>query len=441
MPSSTFGEFFRITTFGESHGKAVGVVIDGVKPDLDFDLDAVQKELNKRRPGHDGISSTRRESDDLEILSGIFDGKTTGAPICLVIHNRDARSSDYENVKNLFRPGHSDFVVLKKYGIRDYRGGGRTSGRETAARVAAGAFARQLLADDGIEIFGFVSKAAGIRAKSFDRKEISRNPVKCPDAEAAKLMIKAIEKAMSDGDSVGGIVEIRIKNLPAGLGDPVFDKLNARLGQALLSIPSVKGVEFGDGFALADVKGSQANDCMDRRGFLSNHAGGIAGGISTGQEIIIRIAVKPASSIRKIQKTVDIHGQEVTFSSGGRHDPCICPRIVPVAESMTAVVILDAWLRQKSFRSEDVTLTDIRALIEGCDNVIIEALARRMLFAEQAGRLKKKKRMAIEDKNHEKEVIAHFSILAKEFGFDEENAIKLAEFIIGLSKQHQRREK
>lgn len=352
--SSTLGKNFRITTFGESHGKAVGVVIDGVKPGLKISEEEIQKELDKRKPGQSNVSTPRQEEDQVNILSGIFNGKTTGTPICLVVYNKDADSSKYEKIKNIFRPGHADFTYLKKYGVRDYRGGGRVSGRETIARVAAGAIAKKLLSKNGIKIIAYTKEIAGIVAKKIDLAEIEKNPVRCPDKKAAKKMEMVILKAKAEGDSVGGIVEVIATNVPAGLGDPVFDKLSANIAKALVSIPAVKGVEIGAGFKVAQMKGSECNDQFIKKGgkiiTTSNNSGGILGGISTGMPIVARVAVKPTSSIAKEQQTVDIDGKKVKIKIKGRHDPCICPRIVPVVESMMAIILADAIMRQETIK-------------------------------------------------------------------------------------------
>jgi len=351
MAGNSFGKIFRITTFGESHGKAIGVIIDGCPAGLEINESYIQKELDRRKPGQSRVTTQRKEEDRAEILSGVFEGKATGAPITLVIYNKDADSGKYVAIKELFRPGHADFTYFKKYGVRDWRGGGRASSRETAARVAAGAIAKRILEKEGIKIIGYTKEVAGIAAGKIDYGQIEKNMVRCPDAKAAKRMETAILNALKEGNSVGGIVEITAKRVPPGLGEPVFDKLSADIAKALMSIGAVKGVEIGDGFALAGMKGSESNDQMGKKGFLTNHCGGILGGISTGQDITVRIAVKPTSSIAKEQKTIDIKGRESRINVFGRHDPCICPRIVPVAESMMALVLADHLLRQRLTRA------------------------------------------------------------------------------------------
>lgn len=326
---NTFGRNFRITTFGESHGPAVGVVIDGCPAGIALEESDIQPLLDRRRPGNSPLSSPRKESDTIEILSGIFNGLTTGMPIALMVRNENQQSKDYDELKEKFRPGHADFTYQEKYGIRDHRGGGRSSGRETLSRVAAGAVAIKCLAARGIVITGTISKVHG----------------KTDPAE----MEKEILAAKAAGDSVGGVVQITASGCPVGLGDPVFGKLDALIAGAMMGIGAVKGVEIGDGFAAAQKFGSENNDPMTADGFSSNHAGGTLGGISTGQDIVVRIAVKPTPSIAKIQQTRDSYGNPVEITVGGRHDPCIVPRIVPVAEAMLALVLMDCVLEQKKY--------------------------------------------------------------------------------------------
>ncbi len=339
--ANTYGEIIRVTTFGESHGPAIGAVLDGVRPGIAVSPDDIQQELNRRRPGQSSVSTPRDEKDQVHILSGVFEGKTTGAPIAMVIYNRDQDSSRYEGIKDLFRPGHADFTFYQKYGIRDHRGGGRSSGRETAGRVMCGAIARKLLAEQGIRIVAHAVEIAGIAAQTCDLGVIETNPVRCADMAAAAKMEQAILAAKDDCDSVGGVVKLEIFGLPAGLGDPVFGKLDARLCSAIMTLGAVKGIEVGKGFALAKLRGSQSNDNMAEGTFVSNNAGGIIGGISTGQPVALRIAVKPTSSIAKPQTTIGLDGKTHPIETHGRHDPCIVPRIIPVIETMAALVLLD----------------------------------------------------------------------------------------------------
>ena len=346
MPGNTFGNLFRITTFGESHGGAVGVIVDGVTPGIEITEAEIQKELDRRKPGQSDLTTPRKETDEVKIMSGIFEGKTTGTSLMMILYNKDARPEAYDDIKSLFRPGHADYTYLKKYGIRDYRGSGRASGRETAGRVAAGAVAKKLLKKRNVKITAYTLKAAGVACRTYDPSVIEKNPVRAADPEAAKEMEKRIREAGEKGDSVGGVVECRITGVNAGLGDPVFEKLDAELARAMLSIGAVKGIEFGAGFACADMKGSEHNDSLGKDGFKTNNAGGILGGMSTGQEIVFRVPVKPTSSITVPQDTVNLDGKEQKIITEGRHDPCICVRIVPVIEAMAAVVLEDQYKRQ-----------------------------------------------------------------------------------------------
>ena len=348
MSGNTTGTLFKVTTWGESHGKAIGVVVDGCPPNIPLSESDIQEEMNRRRPGLSQASSPRKEEDKVEILSGTFEGKTTGTPVSLIIRNRDAKSGDYDQIKNLFRPGHGDITYFKKYGIRDYRGGGRASGRETAARVAAGAIAGKVIAREGIEIIAYTRELGGIAAEQITLADIDRNSILCPDMEATEKMKNALEEARKTGDSLGGIVEILVKGCPPGLGEPVFDKIDADLAKALMSIGTVKGVEIGAGFEAAKMSGSECNDPITPEGFVTNNAGGILAGITNGDEIVIRVACKPISSIEKEQQTIDIHGKPATVSIKGRHDVCVIPRIIPVCKAMVSIVLADHLLRQRA---------------------------------------------------------------------------------------------
>ena len=361
MPGNSFGEAFRVTTWGESHGRAVGVVVDGCPAGLEITKEDIQRELDRRKPGKSEFVSARKEEDEVEILSGIFQGRTLGTPISMLVWNRDVDSKPYEPMKSIPRPGHADITYTLKYGFRDYRGGGRASARETVGRVAAGAIAKRLLeALYNTEILGHVVEIGGVRAReglSVEeiRRNAERNAVRCADLNAARKMEERIREAKASGDSVGGIVEVIALNVPAGLGEPVFDKLDADIAKALMSIGAVKGVEIGAGFQSARILGSEMNDEFFINGkkvrMKMNRAGGILGGISTGEPIVCRIAVKPTPSISKKQQSVDIERmEEVELSIKGRHDPCICPRIVPVAEAMLAIVLADHALRARNAR-------------------------------------------------------------------------------------------
>ncbi len=345
---NTFGDILRVTTFGESHGEGLGAILDGIPAGVELSAEDIQKDLDRRRPGQSSVTTPRNEKDRVKILSGIFEGKTTGTPLCMVVFNEDQDSSKYENLRRLFRPGHADFTFWKKYGIRDHRGGGRSSGRETIGRVSAGAVAKKILAAEGVSITAFSEEIAGIRGSSENFDEIEKNPVRAADPVAAKKMENAIIAARKENDSVGGIVRLVVKGLPPGLGDPVFGKLDAKLASAIFSLGAVKGLEFGTGFAAAAMKGSGHNDPMKNGSFLSNNAGGILGGISTGQDLVARIAIKPTPSIFRNQETITTEGKNTTVAIEGRHDPCIVPRIIPVIESMAALVILDLLRMQKS---------------------------------------------------------------------------------------------
>ena len=344
---SSFGRSFRILTFGESHGPAVGVVLDGVKPGLPFDAAAIQRELDRRRPGQSELVTPRYEADRVQVLSGVHEGRTTGHPIALVVFNQNHRSGDYSAIQDLFRPGHADLTYQRKYGFRDPRGGGRSSGRETLARVAAGAWAKQQLAVLGVRIRGFNREIAGIPGARVDWDFVERNPLRVADPGTFEAQKAAVEDAMSTQDSVGGVAEVWIEGLPAGLGDPAFAKLDALLACACMSIGAVKGVEIGAGFASARLRGSENNDPIGPEGPLKNDAGGILGGISCGAPVIVRLAVKPTPSIARTQRTIDRGGRASEIAVKGRHDPCIAPRIVPVAEAMCAVVVYDLWLTQQ----------------------------------------------------------------------------------------------
>ena len=351
--SSSFGRLFVITTFGESHGPAVGVVVDGMPPGIAVDVADVQRELDRRRPGQSALTTQRSEADQVEILSGVFEGVSLGTPIAMLVRNTDARSKDYSALKDVFRPGHADYSTYQKYGVRDHRGGGRSSGRETVGRVAAGALARAALATVGVSIVGGTVQVGEVKAVRRDWDVTEQNPVRCPDAKAAEEMAAVILRARDEKDSVGGVVEVVGRGVPAGWGDPTMDKLDAQLGAAMLSIPATKGVEIGGGFGMCALAGSQTNDVLEGDRFRTNFGGGIAGGISNGAEVVVRVAVRPATSIGKPQQAATQSGGTTTIAIEGRHDPCICPRVVPVAESMMALTLMDAWLNQRALRGRE----------------------------------------------------------------------------------------
>ena len=350
MAGNTFGNIFKLTTFGESHGEAIGGIIDGCPAGLEIDLQAIETEMNRRKPGQSAIVTQRKEPDTVKFLSGIFDGKTTGTPIGFVIENTNQKSQDYSHIKDTYRPSHADFTYDKKYGIRDYRGGGRSSARETASRVAAGAIAKQLLKD--IEITAYVSSVGDMNLNKdyskLDFSEIEKNPVRCPDPKMASEMEKYIKQIRKEGDTIGGTVSCVIKNMPIGLGEPVFDKLHAELGKAMLSINAVKGFEYGSGFEGTKLKGSEHNDLFNNDGSTkTNHSGGVQGGISNGEDIYFSVAFKPVATIMQKQLTIDSEGNSAEMQGKGRHDPCVVPRAVPIVEAMTALVLVDYWLLNK----------------------------------------------------------------------------------------------
>lgn len=358
MAGNSFGEIFRITSFGESHGPAIGAVIDGCPAGLEINEDFIAKEMARRRPGQSSITSPRQEDDKVEILSGIFEGKTTGAPIALLIKNKDQRPEDYDKFKDVFRPSHADYTYQEKYGIRDHRGGGRSSARETATRVAAGAIAKTLLQKKSISIQGYVSQIGEVSLDKnytgLDLTQKENHPTRCPDPATADKMQEAIESARDAGDSLGGIISCVIKGCPVGLGEPVFDKLHAVLGHAMLSINAVKGFEIGSGFAGVKMRGSQHNDVFysDETGThtRTNNSGGIQGGISNGEDIYFRVAFKPVATIKQSQETVNREGESATIEGKGRHDPCVVPRAVAIVESMAALVLADFVLRAEVSR-------------------------------------------------------------------------------------------
>lgn len=349
MPGNSFGTLFIVTSFGESHGAALGCIVDGCPPGLALTAADIQRDLDRRRPGTSRYTTQRREPDQVEILSGLFEGVTTGTPIGLVIRNEDHRSSDYSKIKDTFRPGHADYVYERKYGRRDYRGGGRASARETAMRVAAGAIARKYLAEHlGVRILGYLAAMGDIAIERLDWDEIDNNPFFCPDAGKVPQMEQLIEQLRRDGDSVGARINVVARGVPAGLGEPVFDRLDAEIGRAMLSINAVKGVEIGDGFESAAQRGTGHRDEMTPEGFLSNHAGGVLGGISTGQDIRVSIALKPTSSIRVPGRSIDRAGNPAEVVTTGRHDPCVGVRATPIAEAMLALVLMDHVLRHRA---------------------------------------------------------------------------------------------
>ncbi len=360
MAGNTIGEIFKVTTFGESHGLGLGCIIDGCPPGLEIDESVIQVDLDRRKPGTSRFTTQRREADEVKILSGVFEGKTTGTSIGLVIENTDQRSKDYSDIKDKFRPGHADYTYHHKYGNRDYRGGGRSSARETAMRVAAGSFAKAWLkAKLGLEVFGYMSQLGPIAIETVDTSIIESNPFFCPDANAVEKWDEYMRALKKQGDSVGAKITVVAKHVPVGLGEPVFDRLDADIAKALMGINAVKGVEIGDGFDVVAQKGSQHRDELTPAGFKSNHAGGILGGISSGQDIVAHIALKPTSSINVEGETIDVAGQSQTLVTKGRHDPCVGIRAVPIAEAMVAITLMDHFLRNRAQNADVVVDTPV----------------------------------------------------------------------------------
>lgn len=355
MAGSSIGELFRVSTFGESHGPAIGAVVDGCPPGLTLTEADIQVELDRRRPGQSRHTTQRQEADQVEILSGVFAGVTTGTPIGLLIRNTDQRSQDYSKIKDRFRPGHADYTYLQKFGLRDYRGGGRSSARETATRVAAGAIARKYLRERlGTEIRAWLAQMGPIHAAQFGDAQIDQNPFFCPDAQAAERMAEYLDDLRKAGDSIGARVDVQVTGMPVGLGEPVFDRLEADMAKALMSINAVKAVAIGDGFAVVEQRGSEHGDALTTAGFASNHAGGVLGGISTGQDLRASVAIKPTSSIRIPRPSINLQGEEIEIVTTGRHDPCVGIRAVPIVEAMLAITLMDHYLRHRA-QNADVT--------------------------------------------------------------------------------------
>ena len=356
---NTFGNIFRLTTFGESHGAGIGGVIDGFPAGITIDMDFLQEELDRRRPGQSKLTTSRKESDSVEILSGVFEGVSTGCPIGFLVRNENQHSNDYDNLREVFRPSHADFTYYNKYGVRDHRGGGRSSARETISRCVGGAFAKMALRELGVKITAYTSQVGNIGLEydyhHYDFSNIEKNPVRCPDMDKAEEMARLISEVKAEGDTIGGIITGVIQGCPVGLGEPAFGKLHAALGGAMLSINAVKGFEYGEGFAGVTARGSEQNDVFVRKEdgtvtTATNHSGGIQGGISNGQDIYFRVAFKPVATLLREQKTVDIHGEESVVKARGRHDPCVLPRAVPIVEAMAAMTILDYYLANKTVK-------------------------------------------------------------------------------------------
>jgi chorismate synthase len=358
MAGNTFGKLFTVTTFGESHGIAIGGVIDGCPPGLEINESDLQIDLDRRKPGTSRYTTARREEDEVQILSGVFEGRTTGTSIGLLIKNTDQRSNDYSKIKDTFRPGHADYTYQQKYGLRDYRGGGRSSARETAIRVAAGSVAKKYLKEKlGIEVLGYLSQIGPVKIETVDHSITNSNPFFCPDASKLDALDEYMRELRKQGDSIGAKISVVATNMPVGLGEPIFDRLDADLAHAMMGINAVKGVEIGDGFAVIEQKGSEHRDLMSPQGFKSNRSGGVLGGISSGQDLIVHMALKPTSSISVPGETIDVHGQSAEVITKGRHDPCVGIRAVPIAEAMMALVIMDHLLRHRGQNADVINTT------------------------------------------------------------------------------------
>ncbi len=433
MKANSYQKYYGITTFGESHGAAVGVVIEDVKPGIKFPKGKIEQLLAERRPGKKFFSSARNEADKIHILSGIFEGKTTGMPICLIVYNEDFNNADYENLRNVFRPGHADLSFFQKFKIYDHRGGGRASGRETIARVAASGLVEEIL--QNVIIMIYPEQIGKMRLKKFQPE--FQNELFWFDKKTYPELVQYLSKIQKEGDSVGGKVKVKISNLPAGLGDPVFEKLDADLAKALVSIGAVKGIEFGSGFSLAKMIGSEANDQISEKGFLSNHNGGILGGISNGNVIEFSFVVKPTSSISKKQKTIDNTGKEREITISGRHDVCIIPRLIPVAKAMIKLVLADAYAHQKLIVGEHKNLTELREALDKIDEDILIALKRRMEISTLIGKWKKKNKIQVSDKIREKELIATLEQKASNWNLSKELVNKIWKLILNESKEQQ----
>ncbi|MFO7660887.1 MAG: chorismate synthase [Candidatus Cloacimonadaceae bacterium] len=434
MRSNKLASLFGITTFGESHGTALGLVIEDIRPNLDFPFDELNRLLSERKPVSTIYSTSRQETDDYEILSGVLEGKTTGMPICIIFRNKDARSVDYEQLKDVFRPGHADYAWFNKFKIYDYRGGGRASGRETICRVAASALVSEFIKPVTISF-------QTVQIGEFCASDISKychptaaNPFCWSDKRTLSDLYAYLDEIKAEKDTVGGIVNIRIDGVPIGLGDPVFEKLNANLAKAIMSVGSVRGVSFGDGFEICSQKGSEVNDQMSETGFLSNRQGGISGGISTGQPIIINVAVKPISSHGKPQQTIDKAGNPVTIRVSGRHDVCHIPRLIPVLEAMLKLTLADAISWQKQLSGVEINLTDYREMIDKIDSDLLLLLYIRKAVVQQVRELKAKQGIAFRDAQREQELAERFSEIARELDLSEDKAKAMLITILELCR-------
>ncbi|HOE90925.1 MAG TPA: chorismate synthase [Candidatus Cloacimonadota bacterium] len=435
MRANFLQRYLGFTAFGESHGEAMGIVIEDIKPNIDFPYKEVEEALAKRRPASSLYASGRREPDRFHVLSGVFEGKTTGMPICIVVYNKDARAEDYLALRDIFRPGHADYSWYQKFKIIDWRGGGRASGRETISRVIAGSMLDDYLKP--IEVVTYPLSIGEMSVTTIDQEFSQKNELKWSDSSNYQELTTYLDRIQAEKDSVGGIVQCEINNIKAGLGDPVFEKLDANIAKAILSIGGVKGIEFGDGFQLASILGSESNDQMSTAGFISNHQGGILGGVSSGNTIRFRVAIKAVPSIGKAQKTIDINGNEKQIEIQGRHDICLIPRILPVIEAMIKLSLADAIAYQKLIAGENLDLKDYREAIDKIDEDILLALLRRMKISEAIGEYKKENNITIENKEREKELLAALHEKARILGLNTDLVSELWAKIIAESKRRQ----
>lgn len=435
MRSNFLDQFLGFTCFGESHGKAMGIVIEDILPGIDFPFEQIQEALNQRRPGHLNSSSSRKENDEICVLSGLYEGKTTGLPICIIVYNQDARSQDYHALKEIFRPGHADYSWFQKFKIYDWRGGGRASGRETLSRVIAGSLVSTLTEPVQMQVYPL--SIGSIKAQEIDEAFITTNPYLWPDPNNYNELTEYLQEVKASKDSVGAMIQCHINNVKAGLGDPVFKKLDAQLAQSLLSIGGVKGIEFGDGFLLCEMKGSESNDPINSKGLMTNHQGGISGGVSNGQTISFKLAVKAVPSIALEQMTTDVNGLPQKISIDGRHDVCLVPRILPVIKSMIQLCLADALAYQKLLDQESQTLDDYREAIDKIDEDILLALCRRMKISEQIGHYKKQNNLNSFDPQREADLKKSLADKAEILGLDQELVDKIWQLIIEESKRKQ----
>ncbi len=435
MRSNFLDKYLGFTCFGESHGEAVGIVIEDIKPNKEFPYEEIKKVLKERRPASTVYSSSRREPDEFYVLSGVFEGRTTGMPICIVVYNTDKKPEDYYALREIFRPGHAEYSWFQKFKIYDWRGGGRASGRETISRVIAGAMTDDFIKP--VEVLAYPVSIGQVRTNLIDKDFVTRNSMKWPDPSTYNDLIHFLDSIKEEQDSIGATVQCEIRNIRAGLGDPVFEKLDACIAKAVMSIGGVRGIEFGDGFQLSLMKGSESNDQIHPEGFVSQHQGGILGGVTNGQDIVFRVSIKPVPSIGKAQETVNINNDIKEIEIQGRHDVCLVPRILPVIEAMTKLCIADAMAYQKLIEEKPMSLMDYREAIDKIDEDILIALCRRMKISEAIGQYKHDHRIDIESKDREQQIYNNLTYKAQITGLDASFVKQLWEHIIEESKKKQ----